>query len=189
MNLTDLFTYLEMTKQSFTQITGICVHVINKEKQDVEPPVQHFLLRSVPRVKWQDEDWTVSVVVVFRHSHYEVLVPESLPSDVNITEGITEATGLEGIIEIPDVDIPESVVPKQRIQKYFQPIKNSHRERRKKKERRRNKVNQYKNISKRFQRKGSYSFHLSAPTISFPVMQMIQKFPILKILSRKIIQR
>ena len=65
----------------------------------------------------------MSVVVVFGYSHYEVLVPESLPSDINITEGITDATGLEGIIEIPDVDIPESVVPKPRIQKYFQPIK------------------------------------------------------------------
>ena len=118
-----------MEFEIFTQITGICVHVINKEKQDVEPPVQHFLPRSVPRVKWQDEDWTVSVVVVFGHSHYKVLVPESLPSDVNIMEGTTDATGLEGIIEIPDIDIPESVVPKPRIQKYFQPIKSSHRER------------------------------------------------------------
>ena len=30
----------------FAQITGICVHVINKENQDFEPTVQHFVPRT-----------------------------------------------------------------------------------------------------------------------------------------------
>ena len=36
-------------------------------------------------------------VVVFSYLHYEVLVPESLPSDVNIREGTTDTTGLQTI--------------------------------------------------------------------------------------------
>ena len=48
----------------FAQITGICVHVINKENQSFEPTVQHHVPRTFPRKSWMDEDWTVSVVVV-----------------------------------------------------------------------------------------------------------------------------
>ena len=81
----------------FTRITRICVHLIIKEEQQIEPPVQHFLPRSIPKVKWEDEDWTVSVVVVYDQGHYEVLVPESLPSDINIREGTTDTTGLQTI--------------------------------------------------------------------------------------------
>ena len=81
----------------FTRITGICVHVIIKEKQQIEPPVQHFLPRSIPKVKWEDEDWTVSVVVAYGYGHYEVLVPESLPSYINIREGMSDTTGLQAI--------------------------------------------------------------------------------------------
>merc|ERR1712112_127840 len=109
----------------FAQITGICVHVINKEKQDVEPPVQHFLPRSVPRVKWEEEDWTVRVVVVFGYEHYQVLVPPTLPNDVQITEGTTDSKGLEALIEIPsDGEEGDFAVRKKgNIKKFFQPIK------------------------------------------------------------------
>ena len=48
----------------FTRIIGICVHLIIKEEQQIEPPVQHILPRSIPKVKWEDEYWTVSLVVV-----------------------------------------------------------------------------------------------------------------------------
>merc|ERR1712112_519775 len=109
----------------FAQITGICVHVINKEKQDVEPPVQHFLPRSVPRVKWEEEDWTVSVVVVFGYEHYQVLVPPTLQNDVQITEGTTDSKGLEALIEIPsDGEEGDFAVRKKgNIKKYFPRIK------------------------------------------------------------------
>ena len=39
----------------FTWITGICVHLIIKEEQQIEPPNQHFLPKSIPKVKWEDE--------------------------------------------------------------------------------------------------------------------------------------
>ena len=45
-----------MELETFTRITGISVHLINNENQDIEPPVQHFLPRSIPIVTWEDED-------------------------------------------------------------------------------------------------------------------------------------
>ena len=33
----------------FAQITGICVHVINRENQRLEPTVQHLVLRTFPK--------------------------------------------------------------------------------------------------------------------------------------------
>merc|ERR1712112_188990 len=108
----------------FAQITGICVHVINKETYDVEPPVQHFLPRSFPRVNWQQEDWTVSVVVVFGDEHYQVLVPPTLQNDVQITEGTTDYKGLEALIEITSDGEEGDFVPKKgNINKYFPRMK------------------------------------------------------------------
>ena len=109
----------------FAQITGICVHVINKENQSFEPTVQHLVPRTFPRKSWMDEDWTVSVVVVYGYEHYQVLVPETLPNEVTITEGTTDSTGLEALIEISDVDeedFTETVVQTQgAIRKFFRP--------------------------------------------------------------------
>ena len=78
--------------------------MINKENQSFEPTVQHLVPRTFPRKSWMDEDWTVSVVVVYGYEHYQVLVPETLPNEVTITEGTTDSTGLEALIEISDVD-------------------------------------------------------------------------------------
>merc|ERR1712112_119205 len=107
----------------FAQITGICVHVINKETYDVEPPVQHFLPRSFPRVNWQQEDWTVSVVVVFGDEHYQVLVPPTLQNDVQITEGTTDYKGLEALIEINSDGEEGDCVRKKGNMKKFPRIK------------------------------------------------------------------
>merc|ERR1712080_727260 len=70
------------------------------ETYNVAPPVEHFLPRTIPRVNWQQEDWTVSVVVVFGEEHYQVLVPPTLQNDVEISEGTTDYKGLEYLIEI-----------------------------------------------------------------------------------------
>ena len=86
----------------FAQITGICVHVINKENQSLEPTVQHLVPRTFPKKPWTSEDWTVSVVVVYGYEHYQVLVPETLPKEVTITEGTTDSTGLQALIDISD---------------------------------------------------------------------------------------
>merc|ERR1712112_696300 len=110
--------------QIFAQMTGICVHVINKETYDVEPPVQHILPRTFPRVNWQQEDWTVSVVVVFGEDHYQVLVPPTLQNDVKISEGTTDYKGLEDLIEINSDGEEGDFVPKKgNINKYFPRIK------------------------------------------------------------------
>ena len=112
----------------FAQITGICVHVINRENQRWEPAVQHLVPRSFQKTPWRDEDWTVSVVVVYGDQHYQVLVPETLPLDVTITEGTTDAKGLKALIDIrdsesdgeEDVFTPTVVQTSQKhITKYF----------------------------------------------------------------------
>ena len=72
-----------MELETFTRITGISVHLINNENQDIKPPVQHFLLRSIPIVTSKDEDWTVSVVLVYDYGNYEVLV-EATDSPIEI---------------------------------------------------------------------------------------------------------
>ena len=50
----------------------------------------------------------MSVVVVYGYQHYQVLVPETLPLDVTITEGTTDATGLKALIDMTGIRDSES---------------------------------------------------------------------------------
>ena len=110
-----------------------------------------------------DEDWTVSVVVVYGYEHYQVLVPETLPNEVTITEGTTDSTGLEALIEISDVDeedFTETVVQTQGpITKFFRPTIKRQPQKKLKEE------------------KKKQRYAMSATTIMFPVIQMIQELP------------
>ena len=72
----------------FTCITGICVHVINKENQDIEPPIQHFLPRSIPKVKWTGQ-WVWSLYTVMdtmKSLFLRVFQPSSASGREHVTQ-------------------------------------------------------------------------------------------------------
>ena len=136
--------------------------MINKENQSLEPTVQHLVPRTFPKKPWTSEDWTVSVVVVYGYEHYQVLVPETLPKEVTITEGTTDSTGLQALIDISDGEedvFTQTVVQTQeQITKYFGPTTK-------------------RQPQKKLKEGKNRRYTMSATTIMFPVIQMIQKLP------------
>jgi hypothetical protein len=66
--------------QVFVEATGICVHVINEERSDIEA-VQHHVPHSETEV-----DWETSLVLLYGYSHFRAVVPLTLPTSLTLCE-------------------------------------------------------------------------------------------------------